>query len=271
MGISDLISGFISTPGKVISYVQANVLKSPRPLKRPREDSTDGEERDQRVARLKLSHPEAEAKAASRLGNLSGNTFHHQSDARIVAGEVVSPPAPWLQKQKQAQAQPQRALPGAIYSTSPGFVKQPGAPAAPAQPLELWGSIRHRRHGPQTGFRPFTRRAIDAQPASSPILVSILLVLRRDEPNCNAHLRALSPNSTGDSAMLTRQPRAMQSLRRCIKWAWSVQAVLPHSKEDGLLCQRRHFSYEQGFLTLTLCCGRLPVERTGRGRGSWRS
>ena len=55
MGVPELISGFISTPGKVFSYVQENILKTPRNRKRGREDSTDGGEQGPRVAHLKLS------------------------------------------------------------------------------------------------------------------------------------------------------------------------------------------------------------------------
>ena len=93
MGISELITGFISTPGKVINYVQENVLGSPRSLKRRREDSTDGGKQDQRVSRLRLSLPEPGDKAASRLATVTGTSSLHPEDGAAAAGEVVSPPS----------------------------------------------------------------------------------------------------------------------------------------------------------------------------------
>ena len=172
VSFSDLISGFISTPGKVINYVQENIVRSPKPLKRRRDESTDGAEQSQRVARLKVSLPEPEDKAASRLATLSGNTPYHLADRQLAAGEVVSPPAALLQKQKQqAQAQTQ-ALRQEPWARNSVLKNQPGAVGAtPTQPLELWSTIRARRHGPQTGFRPFRKLAMPAKAAESPIMV----------------------------------------------------------------------------------------------------
>ena len=174
MGIPELISGFISTPGKVFSYVQENILKTPKTHKRGREDSTDGGEQGPRVARLKLSLIEPEEKAASRLATLSGNTPRHRADGRVTAGEVISPPAPWLQKQKEAQAQAQRALPREVYFSSPAVGKKSKVAVAQPRPIELWSSIRARRHGPQTGFRPFHSTDTPAKTAKFPLMVSTI-------------------------------------------------------------------------------------------------
>ena len=166
MGISDLFSTFISTPGKVFTYVQENILKSPRQQKRPRDDSADLERHEHSVARLKLSLPDPGDKTDSRRGNLSGNTPQHLLDGRIVPGEVVSPPAHWLQKQQEARGL--KRLPGALYSTSPAKRVKSGANASPAQPLQLWSSIRSTRHGPQTGFK---RAPTPFMPTVTPALV----------------------------------------------------------------------------------------------------
>ena len=166
MGISDLFSTFISTPGKVFNYVQENILKSPRQQKRPRDDSAGLERHEQPVARLKLSLPDPGDKADSRRGNLSGNTPQHLRDDRIVSGEVVSPPAHWLQKQQEARGL--KRLPGALCSSSPAKRGKSNAAASPAQPLQLWSSIRNTRHGPQTGFR---RAHTPVMPTTTPMLV----------------------------------------------------------------------------------------------------
>ena len=166
MGISDLFSTFISTPGKVFNYVQENILKSPRQQKRPRDDSAGLERHEQPVARLKLSLPDPGDKADSRRGNLSGNTPQHLLDDRIVSGEVVSPPAHWLQKQQEARGL--KRLPGALCSSSPAKRGKSNAAASPAQPLQLWSSIRSTRHGPQTGFR---RAHTPVMPTTTPMLV----------------------------------------------------------------------------------------------------
>ena len=166
MGISDLFSTFISTPGKVFNYVQENILKSPRQQKRPRDDSAGLERHEQPVARLKLSLPDPGDKADSRRGNLSGNTPQHLLDDRIVSGEVVSPPAHWLQKQQEARGL--KRLPGALHYSSPAKRGKSNAAASPAQPLQLWSSIRNTRHGPQTGFR---RAHTPVMPTTTPMLV----------------------------------------------------------------------------------------------------
>ena len=165
MGISDLLSTFISTPGKVFNYVQENILQSPRQRKRPRDDSADLGLHEHPVARLNLSLPDPGDKADSRRGNLSGNTPQHLLDGRIVSGEVVSPPAHWLQKQQEARGL--KRLPGALYSTSPAKRVKSRATASPAQPLQLW-STRSTRHGPQTGFK---RAPTPVMPTVAPALV----------------------------------------------------------------------------------------------------
>ena len=167
VSFSDLISGFISTPGQIFNYVQENIVRSPKPLKRRRDESTDGAEQSQRVARLKVSLPEPEDKAASRLATLSGNTPYHRADRQLAAGEVVSPPAALLRGQKQTQALKQQP-----WARTSALKKQSGAAGAtPTQPLELWSTIRARRHGPQTGLRPFRDLATPAQAAKSPSMV----------------------------------------------------------------------------------------------------
>ena len=171
MGISELITGFISTPGKVINYVQENVLRSPKSLKRRREDSTDGGKQDQRVSRLRLSLPEPANKAASRLATLTGTSSLHPEDGAAAAGEVVSPPAPWLQQRKAAQPRAHKAPSGGAGYSSPAIGRQAVSAIAQPRPLELWSSIRARRHGPQTGFRPFHSAATPARAAASPIMV----------------------------------------------------------------------------------------------------
>ena len=171
MGISELITGFISTPGKVINYVQENVLRSPKSLKRRREDSTDGGKQDQRVSRLRLSLPEPDDKAGSRVAALTGTSSLHLEDGAAAAGEVVSPPAPWLQKQRAVQPRAYKAPSGGAGYSSPAIGKQTVAVAAQPRPIELWSSIRARRHGPQTGFRPFHSTATPAKAAASPMLV----------------------------------------------------------------------------------------------------
>lgn len=173
MGIADLIGSFISTPGRVFKYVETNVLRSPRSSKRPRKDSTDGGEDDERSARLKQSLPEAETKTASRLAKVSGNTPRYKSEGRIAAGEVVSPPAPGLRRHlhKQGQAPLQGTTPGEVGAERFPYKRRKKAEAVPAESLQLWGSIRDRRHGPQTGFKPFHSTGAPAQLAGSPMMV----------------------------------------------------------------------------------------------------
>ena len=173
MGISKLFSGFVSTPGKVITYVQENILRSPDPLKRRREGSIDDGTQDHRHSRLKLSPTEPDDKAASRLATVTGTTSLPLADEAAAGGEVVSPPAPWLHKQKIVQAKAHRHPPGEAYRSSPAVRKQPDAAVAQYKPLELWSSIRARRHGPQTGFRPFHSTATPAavKSAASPVMV----------------------------------------------------------------------------------------------------
>ena len=171
MGISELFSGFVSTPGKVINYVQQNILRSPKPLKRRREGSTDGGKQDHRHSRLKLSPTEPDDKAASRLATLTGTTSLPLADVAAAGGEVVSPPAPWLHKQRTAQAKAHKHPPGEADRSSPAFRRQTESAVAQYKPLELWSSTRARRHGPQTGFRPFHSIATPAESAASPIMV----------------------------------------------------------------------------------------------------
>ena len=203
MGISDLFSTFISTPGKVFNYVQENILKSPQQQKRPRDDSADLERHEHPVARLKLSLPDRGDKTDSRRGNLSGNTPQHLRDGRIVSGEVVSPPAHWLQKQQEARGL--KRLPGALYSTSPAKRVKSSATASPPQPLQLWSSIRSTRHGPQTGFK---RAPTPVMPTVDPALV------RHDKT-----MSTLITRLTGDASTFNISFCRHQEARAGMSWA----------------------------------------------------